>query len=294
MANEYYVSNPSTAADPANGLASRAYAAEFIGGLYNEKFAWKKLLNKTSDAGFGESVSVTLFPTLTAVDVTNSTGAYSNINTSITASVVVMDKQKAVPARITAPIISQYKGDIKAAFAQESGKALGASCDIELAKLAASLTENSAGSLGAALTDAYILAAMTELVKDNLNFVDANQYVWMLPASQFGAIKGLKSYAAYQINAGSTMTDGGADIRPMVETLHGIDVVFSNAAGLDVTGGKYGMLLHRDSVGVAFSKQFTMEPPMRVPGTTAIEMLTHCIYGINVLDATRACLIKTV
>lgn len=290
----YYNANPATSATNAFGLSARAYTADYLGGLYAEKQAWKKLLNKTSDAGFGESVNMSIVPAMAAVDVTNSTGAYSYISTSITQGQIVMDKQKAVPFKVTAPVIAQSKVDVMGLFAEQGGKALADSVDGELCELLASLTENSAGSLGAALTDAYVLAAMTELVKDNVNFTNVNDFVWLLPASQFGAILGLKSYANYSINAGNSLTDGQADVRAVVNTLHGIDVVFRADSAMAVTGGQYGALMHKESIGVAFSKQFMMEPPVRIQGTTAYELLVHGIFGISVLDATRACLIKTV
>ncbi len=294
MANEYYNANPSTDADNAYGLSARAYSAEYLSGLYVQKTAWKKLLNKTADAGFGESVNLAIFPTLAAVDVTAATGAYTAIDTSITQGSIVMDKQKAVPFRLTAPLIAQSKVDVMAAFAEQGGKALADSIDAELVELFASLTENSAGSLGAALTDAYIQAAMAELVKDNISFTNSNDFVWVLPGTQYGSVIGLKSYTNYSINAGSSLADGGADLRAHVDTLYGIDVVFRNDASMAVTGGVYGALLSKDSIGVAISKQFAMEPPQRITGTTAYEMLVHGIFGINIMDATRACLIKTV
>jgi len=294
MANEYYNMNPSTDADPLHGFATRGYSVDYLKGLYHEKHAWKKLRNQTSDAGFGESVTLGVMPTLVAADVNISTGAVSALDTSVTASTIIMSHEKAVLVRLRQPQIEQSKVDIKAAFAEAAGRACAESIDFELAKLFASLTENSAGSLGADLTEAYLLAAMQELIKDNLSFTNPNDFVWVLPGTQFAAVKGLKDYGNYSINAGSSNSEGIADVVARVDTLFGIDVVWGNHSGMSVTTGKYGALLHKDSIGVAISKQISPLEPIRVSGTTNYEMGSSVIFGVDILDKTRACLLKTV
>ena len=293
MANEYYNMNPSTSADPLHGFAARSYSVDYLKGLYHEKQAWKKLRNQTSDAGFGESVTLGVMPTLVAQDVNISTGAVTALDTSVVASTIVMSHEKAVLLRLRQPQISQSKVDIKSAFAEAAGKACAESVDFELAKLFASMTENSAGSLGADLTEAYILAAMQKLIEDNVTFTNPNDFVFCLPGSQFAAVKGLKDYGSYSINAGSSNSEGMADVIARVDTLYGIDVVWMNHSGLTVTGGKYGALLHKDSVGVAISKQISPLDPIRVSGTTNYEMGSSVIFGVDILDATRACLLLT-
>jgi hypothetical protein len=285
--------NPSTAADPLHGFAARSYSSEYLAGLYHKKHAWKKLMNMTSDAGFGESVTIGVMPTLVAADVNISTGAVTALDTSVTASTVVMSHEKAVLVRLREPQIRQSKVDIKSAFAMAAGEACAESIDFELAKLLASLTENSAGSLGADLTEAYVLAAIQKLVEDNVSITDPSQLVWFLPGSQFASVKGLKDYGSYQINAGSSNTEGAADVIARVDTLYGIDVVWGNHSGMSVTAGKYGGLFHRDAIGVAISKQISPLEPQRVSGTTNYEMGASVIFGVDILDATRACLVLT-
>ena len=293
MANEMYNLNPSTAADPAFGFATRAYSASYLGGLYAKKQAWKKLRNETSEAGFGESVTLGVMPRFEAKDVNISTGAFNYDATSVTAAVVRMDKNKAVGFSIPEATLTQSKVDMKSAFAEAAGIALADSIDGELCELFASMTENSAGSLGADLTDAYVLAALQKLVEAYVPIDNVNDLVMVLPGSQFAAIKALKGYTRYSINAGSSNAEGGADIVPSIDTLYGIEVVFRSDSALTVTGGKYGALMHRDAVGVAVSKQFSMRPPQYLQGSTNVEMVASGIFGINLLDATRCVLIKT-
>lgn len=293
MANEYYNMNPSTAADPLHGFAARSYSVDYLKGLYSEKLAWKKLRNQTSDAGFGESVTLGVMPQLAAVDVNISTGSFSYISTSVTAATIIMNHEKVVPVSLREPQIRQSKVDIKSAFMEAAGRACAESIDIELATLFASLTENSAGSLNADLTEAYCLAALQKLVEDNVSITNPNDLVWCIPGSQFAAVKGLKDYGSYQINAGSSNSEGMSDVVARVDTLYGIDVVWMNYSALSVTGGKYGALLHKDSIGVAISKNIAPRDPQWVPGTTNLEMVTSVIFGIDILDATRACLLLT-
>lgn len=293
MANEYYNANPSTDADPAHGLATRAYSADYLEGLYAGKSAWKKLKNETANASLGESVTLGVFPALTAVDVNQSTGSFSYINTSVTAATIVIDHEKAVPVSLREPLIKQAKVDIKSAFAREAGKACADAIDAELVELFAAMTTNTAGSLGADLTDAYVLNALQDLVTKNVSLVDPSMFVWVLPGTQYGAVKGLKDYGNYSINAGSSMSEGMADLRAHIDTLYGIDVVFRNDSAMSITGGKYGALLHRDSVGVAISKNISMREPQWIPGTTNLEMVTSVLFGIDTLDKNRCVRIST-
>jgi hypothetical protein len=75
--------------------------------------------------------------------------------------------------------------------------------------------------------------------------------------------------------------------------LYGIDVVFRNDAAMSLTGGKYGALLHKDSVGVAISKNIAMRDPQWIPGTTNMEMVTSVLFGIDILDKKRCVRIST-
>lgn len=293
MANEYYNANPAVSGNPAFGLASRQYSAEYLEGLYAPKSAWKKLLNKSEMADKGESVSVTVMPALSAVDVNQSTGTFAYVNTSITKSDIVISHEKATAVKLTRPVIKSSVIDVMALFAKELGKSISDSIDNELCKLFASMTTNSVGSVGAAFSETYALAALGKMVENNISLSDPSQFVWVLPSSQYAAVKGLKDYGNYTINAGSTGTEGSADVVARIDTLYGIDVVFRTDSAMDVTGGKLGALLHRDSVGVAISKTPGLEEPVRIPGGTAMEVVATALFGIDILDLKRCVLIQT-
>jgi hypothetical protein len=292
MANEMYNLNPSTDADPAHGFATRAYSASYLAGLYASKHAWKKLRNETSEAGFGESVTLGVMPRFVAKDVNISTGAFNYSDDSVLAATIVLDKQKAVGFSLPAAVMAQSKVNVQEAFSQAAGMSLADSIDAELSKLFASMTTNSAGSLGADISDAYISQALEKLVTQYVPIDKPEDLVIVLPSSQFAATKALKNYTSYRINAGSTNTDGGADVRAMVDTIYGIDVVYRADSALELTGGKYGAIMHRDAVGVAISKQFSTRPPQFLQGSTNIEMVASGIFGISILDKKRCCLIK--
>ena len=290
MAGVIYSANPATSSEPGFGLATRAYSAQYLEALYAPKAAWKHMRNFTADVmQFGESVSVPTFPSLTAVDVTSSTGAFSYDNTSITASTIVINHMKAVAHSVPEYIIKQSKIDVMSAFAKNAAKAVSDSIDAEMVELIAKLSANSAGSANSDLTEDYCLHALEALVTYHVPLSNPMDLVWVLPASQFAPVHGLKDYGSYTINAGSPNAEGGADVRASVDTLYGIDVVWRNDAAMTVTAGKIGGLFYKDSVGVAIQRAPSMRDPLPLGGTINTELLCHALFGINLMKETLAC-----
>jgi len=248
--------------------------------------------NFTSDvASYGESVSLPSFPGLTAVDVTSSTGTFSYDNTSITKQTVVIDQMKATAYSVPEYIFLQSKIDAKMAFAREAGASVADSIDQELVELIASFSTNSVGTAGSDLTEAWCLDALQKLAENYVPLNDPSQLVWVLPATQFGPVHGLKDYGSYQINSGSSNAEGSADVRANVDTLYGIDVVWRNDTAMTVSTGKIGALLHRDSIGVAIQRAPAMREPMPIPGSINTEMLCHALFGIDIIKETSGVLL---
>jgi hypothetical protein len=283
-----YSANPATSSEAAFGFSARAYSMQYLKGLYAKPGAWKHMLNVTSDAAFGESVSMAILPAVTAQDVTVSTGAFTYDNTSVTQGVVRMDKIKAVPFSVPEYTMIQAKVDMKALLMENAAGSINDSIDAEMVELIASLSTNSAGSANADLTEDYVYAALAALVGQNVPVSNPMDLAWILPGSQFGPVHKLKGYTSYRIWNGPADAEGSNDVKPNITTLLGIDVFFRNDSGLTVTSGKIGGLFHRDSVGVAIQKSPTtrMSP---IDGTVNTELLTYAIFGINLLDEKRAC-----
>lgn len=288
MSNELYVNNPGTNAEPAFGLISKAYSLQYLKGLYARPGAWKHVLNMTTDATFGETVSLAQFPNLTAVDVTSSTGSFAYNSTSILQRTVSMNKLKAVPHSVPEYVIVQSKYDVKALLAENAAKAVNDSIDHEMMKLISSLSTNSAGTANYDLTETNILVALQKLADNKVPLDNPNDLVWILPSSQFAAVHALKNYTNYRIWSGAPDAEGGNDVKANVLTLMGIDVHFRVDSEMTVTSGKIGGLFHRDSVGIAIQRAPSMRQPMPIPGTINTEILTYAIYGINLLDEARA------
>ena len=282
-----YNSIPATSADPAFGVSAKAYSLKYLEALYAKPGAWKHMMNVTSDAGFGETVSMGELSAVTPVDVTVSTGAFSYDNTSILQRTVTMDKIKAVAHSIPEHTMVQSKYDVKSLLSMNAGDALTDSIDGEMAELIASISTNSAGSANADLTEAYVFDALQALVTNNVKLTNPKDLCWILPGTQFGAIHGLKGYTAYRVFNNGVNAEGSNDIRADVLTLAGIDVYFRNDSALTVTSGKIGGLFQKDSVGVAIQKAptFRVSP---IPGTVNTELLAYCIFGINLLQEKRA------
>lgn len=288
MSGVLYNANPATSSEPGFGLSAKAYSLQYLRGLYARPGAWKHVLNTTADAGFGESVSLAELPSITAVDVTQSTGAFTYDNTSILQRSIVMDKIKAVPHSVPEYMLLQSKYDVKGLLAENAAKSVNDSIDFEMTKLIASISTNSAGSANADLTEAYMFQAMQKLAENKVPLDNPSDLVWVLPATQFAAVHGLKGYTSYRIWSGATDAEGGNDIKANVLTLAGIDVHFRTDSAMTVSSGKIGGLFHRDSVGVAIQRAPSMRQPMPIPGTINTELLTYAIFGITLLAEKRA------
>ena len=288
MAGVFYNSIPAQSTNnPAYGVSAKAYSLKYLKGLYARPGAWKHMTNVTTDAGFGETVSLGEFQAVTPVDVTVSTGAFNYDNTSVLMRTVTMDQIKAVPHSVPEHTMIQAKIDVKAALAENAGMALNDSVDAEMAELIASISTNSAGSANADLSETYVFAALQKLVENNVSLANPMDLAWILPGTQFGAVHLLKGYTSYRTYAGATDTEGSNDVKADVLTLCGIDVYFRNDSALSVSSGKIGGLFHKDSVGVAIQKAptFRIGP---IAGTINTEMLAYSIFGVGLICEKRS------
>jgi hypothetical protein len=289
MANEMYVQNPAQNTDPAYGLETKVFSANYLKALYAENGAWKHTRNHTDEvSSFGQSVTIPKFPRLTPQSINQTTGSFSYDATQIEQSSVVINKWKAVPFLVLDYLYNQSKIDINAAFADAAARALNDDMDHEMLKLVPSLTTNSAGTLGSDLDESKINSAIGTLLANYANLRNPDDLVFILPASQYGAVKSLKGYSRFFITPGSN-TEGGSDIRALVETIDGIPVFFRNDSEMSLTGGKIGGLFYRDSVGIAIQKTPSLRQPLPVPGKAAIELVTTILYGINLIKEPLAC-----
>lgn len=291
MAGVMYNAIPSTSADPAHGLALvKKYSARYLKGLYAKPGAWQRVLNVTTDAGMGQSVEMGELPTVTAQDVTVSTGAFTYDNTSILARSVTIDKIKAVAHSLPDHTLIQSAVDIKAALSENAGLALQNAIDGEMTELIASISTNSAGSANADLTEDSIWASLQKLVETGGSNLISNpsELVFILPGSQYGPCKkALKGYTNFRYYSGGSAPDGANDLKPQIDTIAGIDTFWRNDSSMTVSSGKIGGLFHRDSVGVAIQKaaSFRISP---ISGTVNTELLAYNIFGIGLLSEKRA------
>ena len=293
MANEMF-HIPGATNDPAYGVSAKAFSVNYLKALYDKQGAWKHVRNFSADvSAFGESVTIPSFPRLTAVDASLTDGTYTAENTAITPQSILINKAKAVGYKIPEPVFHQAKLDVRAAFAEEAGRAVSDSIEVEMVKLIPSIV-NEAGTLGADLDEGNCLAAIGKLVENHVDVSNPDELVWVLPASQFAAVHALKGYAvSYQINAGSSNAEGSRDIRAALDTLYGIPVFFRSDTDMTVSGGKIGGLFYKDSVGIAIQRMPALRQPMPIPGTLNLEMLTWALFGISLIKAECAVKVLT-
>lgn len=281
MSSEMY-HIPGATNDPAYGVSAKAFSANYLEALYSRQGAWKQLINFSADvANFGESVTVPSFPTLTAADASLTDGTVANNASSVLAKTILINQAKAIRYTIPENVLMASKIDAQAAFAKEAGKAVNVSIDAEVIELIPSFT-HTAGTLGSDLDEGKCLAALQSLVEHGVDLgMASSECVWILPYTQFGAVKALKGYTNYQTTGGST--DGGMDLNAVVDTLYGIPVFFKNDSNMTVTGGKIGALIYKDAVGVAVQRMPSMRPPTPVTGSINVEFLTWALFGVAIL-----------
>ena len=276
---------PGATGDPAYGVASKAYSINYIRALYDKPGIWKHLRNFTADvAAFGESVTVPSFPRLTATTINSTTGAFSYDNTSIAAELVTMNLWKAVAFSVPDMVFYQAKLDVRQAFPAAAIDALNNELELEVGKLALSLSTNTAGVNGSDLTDTVIQQAIGKLVDYHVPLNNLNDLCWVLPSSQFAPVRSLKAYTAnFRINAGSPDSEGGGDIQAAIDTLYGIPVYFRNDSWMAVSGGHVGGLFYRDCIGVGIQKAPSLRPPVYIPGTGNMELATTTLFGCAIV-----------
>ena len=283
MANEMY-HVPGASGDPAAGVAAKAFSINYIKALYDKPGAWKRLRNFDADvSAYGESVTVPSFPRLVAQTASTTTGAFNYDATAIAPETILINKSNVVPFSVPDIVLHQAKMDVKAAFAEAAGMAVSDSMDHELVKLNPSFTTNTAGALGSNLTDAYLCDAIGKLVANHVDTSNPMDFVWVLPASQYSATRQLKSYETFRMTPSMNNAEGGSDITPALDTLHGIPVHFRSDAEMSVSTGRIGGLFYRDSIGIAIQRMPSMLPIQRVPGTINWELVCYALFGIAIL-----------
>jgi hypothetical protein len=275
---------PGGVSDPAWGVAAKAFSVNYLKALYDKPGIWKRLRNFDADvSAFGESVTIPSFPRLTAQTVSTTTGAYTYDATAIVPQTILINKPNVVPYSVPDMVLHQAKMDVDAAFAEESGRAVSDSIDHEVVKLISSFTTNTAGSIGGDLTDAFLCDALGKMVANHVDMSNPMDFVWVLPASQYSPTRQLKSYETYRMTPSQSNSEGGNDITPALDTLHGIPVHFRSDSEMTVSGGKEGGLFYRDSIGVAIQRMPAMLPKQLIPGTVNWQYVCYALFGIAVI-----------
>lgn len=290
MANEFY--HVRGAQDVGEGFSSEAYSINYIKALYDKMGAIKHLRNHSADvAAFGAAVTMPNMPRVTPVDINPTTGAFTYNNTTVPPASIVIDQWKAIPYQVLDNVFYQSKVDVRMALAANAADSMQDDLDHSLVKLIPSLSgTNSAGSLGSDLTEASVNLAIQKLVDNHVPLGNPDDFVWVLPSSQYAAVHGIKNgYAAnYRIIPGDE-TNGGKDIQAKIDTLMGFELFFRADSEMTVTGGKIGGLFYRDSVGFAIQKNPSQRPPVYIPGTANLEIVTMALYGRAILKDLTAC-----
>jgi hypothetical protein len=297
MSDTIFNELPAQASDPAYGVASQVFAADYIKALYDHVGAWQHTRNETAEVtAYGQKVTLASMPRLTVVSIDPTTSALTGNTQQITAAVVTVDQYKGVPFKLDWATQVQSRVDLPAAFSVNAADAISSNMDLRLAVLAQSLTTNSVGSLGSNLTEAVLDTAIGKLVQNHVPLENPEDLVWVLPGSQWSTVKQLTaSYATnYRIIKGMDGDGNEKDIQLRVETLHSIPIFWKTDTSMAVSGGQVGGLFYRDCVGTAIQRNPALKGPFPMTGYAADQIVAWSLYGMNIIKDPVGCQILTV
>lgn len=280
--------------DTGAAVSVKQYSANYLRGLYDRPGAHQHLNSFIDDLKFGESVTMPIVDRQTAAEI-GANGTLQADGTVGTPGTILVDHRPGVRHLVRADTLRyQSKVDVPSLIAQAQIDSLNDAIGVALCSLIPSAS-NYVGTVGSDLTEDTINAAVQKLLDNHVSLDNPNDFVWVLPSSQYAVVRKLTgSYASnYRIVRGMGSDGQMADIQMRVDTLLGVEVFWKNNTTMTVSGGKIGGLFYKDSVGVAIQRTPTLEPAVRVPGSINWEYLGWTLFGMNMLKPLLACELRT-
>ena len=285
---------PGASGDTGAAVSVKQYSANYLRGLY-DKFGVHTHLNSfIDDLKYGESVTMPIIDRQTPGSIGND-GLAAAGGTIGAPGTILVDQRPYVRHLVRADTLRyQGKVDVPAVIAQAQIDSLNDGIGRYLCSLITSASNN-VGTVGTDLTEATIDGAVQKLLDNHVSLENPNDFVWVLPTSQYAVVRKLTgSYATnYRIVRGMGSDGQMADIQMRVDTLMGVEIYWKNNTELTVSGGHLGGLFYKDSVGVAIQRTPTLEPAVRVPGSINWEYLGWTLFGMSMLKPLLACELRT-
>lgn len=226
----------------------------------------------------GDRVTLQIFPSLSATDISTTDGSFTNTEVSPTAVSVIVNKWKNVSADLVDIVDYQAVLQWETEFAEAFGKAIGQKQDDDLLALVALLTTN-VDSSGGAFSDPKILLAQRFL--DDLE-VPKDERTWGIAPIAHSDLLGNDKF----VLANTTGFSRGVQVdQGRVVGLYGTPVEVTSR--ITTTSSKRdNVLFHREAFGIVMQKDFKMEKFSRVRYST--NYAGSALYGVATLRDNHA------
>jgi hypothetical protein len=257
-------------------LKARYAAQKIWGHAYNAMEGDANVQGNIKRAG--DRVTLQVFPSLSATDISTTDGSFTDTEISPTAVSVTINKWKNVSAQLVDIVDAQSILDWEAEFAEAFGKAIGQKQDDDLLALVALLTTN-VDATGGTFTDPKILSA--QLMLDNLE-VPKEERCWGISPGSHADLLGNDKFTL----ANTTGFTRGVQVSEgRVVGLYGSPVEVTSR--ITTTSSKRdNVLFHREAFGVVMQKDFKMEKFARVQYAT--NYAGSALYGVATLRDNHA------
>ena len=231
----------------------------------------------------GDRVTLQIFPSLSATDISTTDGSFTNTEISPTAVSVIINKWKNVSADLVDIVDAQAVLDWEAEFSEAFGKAIGQKQDDDILSLVASLTTN-VDETGGAFVDGKILSATRQL--DDLE-IPRDDRTWGICPGAHVDILGTDKFTL----ANTTGFTKGVQVdQGRVVGLYGTPVVVTTRI-TTTSSLRDNVLFHKEAFGVVMQKDFKMEKFARTKYST--NYAGSALYGVATLRDNHAVRVTT-
>lgn len=226
----------------------------------------------------GDRVTIQVFPSLSASDISTTDGSFTNTEVSPTAVSVIINLWKNVSADLVDIVDAQAILQWETEFAEAFGKAIGQQQDDDVLALVNDLTTNVDGTGGAFSTGKILLA---QRLLDDLE-VPKDDRCWGIAPVAHADLLGDDRY----VLANTTGFTKGVQVEGgRVVGLYGTPVEVTSR--ITTTSSKRdNVLFHREAFGVVMQKDFKMEKFARTRYST--NYAGSALYGVKILRDNHA------
>ena len=254
---------------------------------FEETSVMRPLVTTYPITGSGKTISVPVYPTVSATAVNEATDltntAINPTEANITASEV------GVMTTLTDLGRDSASRNVGADIGQLFGNAIAKKVDTDLAALFVNFTTNEVGAAAVELDADLIFKAVAKLRMLN---VPAPYYGVFHPRAVYNLKKSL-TQAGYNTNANAISDIGNEILRNnFIGTVAGVQI-FENANIVpDASDDAYGAVFHPASLGLALKEDFKVET-QRDASLRATEIVASITYGKGAIKQSYGCAVIT-